>query len=196
MLSSRASGRSFLTHKSGSCFSILRPIARHYELVTHRHLGDHIGSQFDWFLAPKFQNGTKVVEQKGNPIDYTCLTADSQVIFFGDIHSKHSIRDHLYGNIPALRRSGITHFTVEVPTTKGAFIPLDYRKLYDTLGYYGINVVPVDIDQSTNPSAEEREAFIAANIIGLLESTPGIKLAIVFGEFHLTGLPFKFPSHR
>lgn len=67
-----------------------------------------------------------VVEQKGSPSDYTRLTADSQAIFLNDNRSKHSIHHYLNGNIPALRRSGIAHFAIEVPTTKGAFIPLDY----------------------------------------------------------------------
>jgi hypothetical protein len=101
----------------------------------------------------------QITKQHDTPIDYNVITADSQVISFGDDRFKHTIRDHLCDCIPALKKAGITHFAVGLSTKTDASVPIPYRKLYQTISHYGIKVVPVDIDQSTNPSREEREAY-------------------------------------
>lgn len=48
----------------------------------------------------------------------------------------------------------------------------------------GIKVVPIDIDQSTKPSKEEREAHLTQGVSRILETNTEAKVAVLIGGYH------------
>lgn len=126
------------------------------------------------------------IQQKHTPIDYIRLCQQSDVIFLSENHSNTPVRYHLCAHVGALKQAGITHFAVEaaIGTNRFPSDPSSYTRLCHDLSAQGIQVVLVDIDQSSKPSPEEREAYITRNIIEILEGEQGVKFAVLIGRGH------------
>ena len=130
-----------------------------------------------------YEQARNIIVQNNISVDYQLL-CDTQVIFFGNQRSNQPIRDHLCAHAGTLKSAGITHFAVEAPTMEN--IPTCDILLCRTLGKNHISVVPVDIDQSSGPTDEEREAFIFHALLKILRSGSNVKLAVLIGGFHIS----------
>ncbi|KAJ6125890.1 BTB/POZ fold protein [Penicillium samsonianum] len=130
-----------------------------------------------------FEQARNTILQNNIPVDYNLL-CDTDVIFFGDQHSNQPIRDHLCAHAASLKSAGITHFAVEAPTLED--VPMSDILLCRTLAKNRISVLPVDIDQSSGPTGEEREAFIFNALSKILRSGSIVKVAVLIGSFHMS----------
>lgn len=69
----------------------------------------------------------------------------------------------------------------------GPFVPSEGRSNYETtiraMAAQDIKIVPVDIDQSTKPTTEERESHIMQELQQIL-TDPNAKVAALIGGFH------------
>lgn len=153
-----------------------------------------------------WQNSDKIVSEikdKHQPVDYTQIVDGRRVIFLGEDHHNHSIRYHLVQHAPDLKKAGITHYAIEASETgntvfgklnKDESVDLsqvdvgpgrkDYEEAITALATLGIKVVAVDVDRSTRPSKEEREARLTENINKLLQEDPNSKIAVLIGALH------------
>jgi len=150
------------------------------------------------------RDGTaKELKDKHQPVDYAKVVGDNRVLFFAENHSNHSIRRHLARNAHALKTAGITHYAIEAKEqgnevfeqlNRGESVDLsrvdvgpgrhDYEDTIRAMAAQGIKVVAVDIDQSTKPTNEEREARMTANLKRILDEDPDAKVAYLVGGFH------------
>lgn len=146
----------------------------------------------------------KELKEQAKEINYKEIVGDSRVVFFGENHSNSPIRVHIASYAKALREAGITHYAIEATRTeqsiqllqslvKGKTVDLSSIDLgpgsncelaVRALAKEGIQVVPVDIDQSLRPSQEEREAYITKNILDIITSSPDTKVAVLIGAYH------------
>lgn len=153
------------------------------------------------------------------PVDYIQIIADNRVVLLGETHENSPIRDHLARMATAFRNAGITHYAIEASSTGrttfdrlnageqvdlsqvqvGPFVPSEGRSNYETtikaMSAQGIKIVPVDIDQSTKPTTEERESHIMQELRQVL-TDPNAKVAVLLGGFHVSkkvprsGIPY------
>ena len=143
------------------------------------------------------------LKSKHQPVEYSQMVGDARVLFLAENHSNHAIRSHIVSHAADLRRAGITHYAIEANEASnqalerlnaGEDVDLskvdlgpgreDYEKAVRAMAAEGIKVVAVDIDQSTKPMGEEREARITENINRLLEAEPNSKIAVLIGGYH------------
>lgn len=149
-------------------------------------------------------NTVKEIQDKLLPVNYHQMVADNRVVFLAENHSNHPIRKHLAQHVADLKAAGITHYAIEAKEAgnevferlnKGEQVDLsrvdvgpgraDYEEAIRALAAQGIEVVAIDIDQSTKPSKEEREARLTENINKLLQN-PQSRVAVLIGAFHTT----------
>ncbi|WP_190823640.1 TraB/GumN family protein [Saccharopolyspora pogona] len=108
-----------------------------------------------------------MVRQHAEPIDYGKLFGDARVLMLGEDHRDRAIRRHLVGYVQRLKDIGVTHYAVEAPANP-AFQELNagrdvslsgvdvgpavsgggYEEVVRAVSRAGIEVVPVDVDQS------------------------------------------------
>lgn len=148
---------------------------------------------------------TRIREMAGRsrPVDYKYILGDNQALFLGETHFNSSIRRHLVHNAIELKRIGITHYAIEAADkgkpvfdriNKGDQVDLsrvdvgpgriDYEEVIREMAKQGIKVVPIDIDQSSKPSQERREAHLAQNLLRIFQETPSAKVAVLIGANH------------
>lgn len=161
----------------------------------------------------------KEIREKARPVNYTEIVGVNRVIFLAENHSNTPIRRHIARRADQLKAAGITHYAIEASDTgKEVFDRLnqgenadlsrvdvgpgrsDYEDAIYAMHAAGIAVVPVDIDQTTKPTQEEREAHITANIDRILDADPNAKVAVLIGGFHssrrTSGQDFSYTGKR
>ncbi len=150
-------------------------------------------------------NTAKEIKGRHQPVDYSQMVGDNRVLFLAENHSNHPIRHHLAQHARDIKAAGITHYAIEAKEAgnevfeklnNGEAVDLsrvdvgpgraDYEEAIRAMAAQGIKVVAIDIDQSTKPTKEEREARLTDNINHLLEADPNSKVAVLIGGFHTT----------
>lgn len=149
------------------------------------------------------QNIAKELKARHQPVDYAQIIGDNRVLFLGEDHSNHAIRDHVASHAVDLKQAGVTHYAIEAKDegnavfkrlNNGEAVDLsgvdvgpgreDYELAIRAMARQGIKVVAIDIDQSKKPSKEEREAHMAQKLNVILESGPNEKVAVLIGGNH------------
>lgn len=141
---------------------------------------------------------------KASPVDYGELIGDSSVLMLGENHSNSPIRNHIAARAAQLRAAGITHYAIEAPhdptfdelnadgqislahVSLGPLSRWDrsYERAVRAMAAQGIKVTPIDIDQSTKPTKEEREAFLTDGVTAILADDSSAKVAVLVGGAH------------
>jgi len=143
------------------------------------------------------------LRDKHQTVDYSAIVGDNKVLFLGEIHSNSAIREHIQQHAANLKAAGITHYAIEAidngndifeRLNRGEAVDLsrvdvgpgrrDYEAAILAMAAQGIKVVAVDIDQSTKPTKEEREAHMTGNLQKILQEDPNAKIAYLVGESH------------
>ncbi len=60
----------------------------------------------------------------------------------------------------------------------------DYVEAIKAMASQGIKIVPIDIDQSSKPSQEKREAHLADNLLETFQKNPQARVAVLIGTNH------------
>ena len=123
------------------------------------------------------------------------------------------IREHIAQYAKSLRAAGITHYAIETTRTeekiellqrlaKGEEVDLsavnlgplcinlcvqeanNYELAVRAMANEGITVVPIDIDPKCEPSQEDREEYIAKNILDIVTNSSDAKVAVLIGRDH------------
>lgn len=147
---------------------------------------------------------SREIEVQAQSVDYSRLLGDSRVLMLGESHDNSAIRLHIAQYAANLKRAGITHYGIEAPpnplfdelnngsSADLSSIPLGpwphafgYETAVSAVLAEGIKVVPIDIELSPTPSAEERETYIAGAIAAVLDSDPAAKIAVLIGRCHI-----------
>jgi hypothetical protein len=158
------------------------------------------------------------IEQRAHPIDWAQLVNGHQVILLGENHTNLAVREFLATQARQLRSAGITHYGIEAPAdsifdrlnggehvslkgvTVGPFFDAGYETVIRAFAAEGIAIVPVDIDQSTGPTSQEREEHIAREIAAVVngaevEDASGQmvspRMAVLIGGFHAADFEMK-----
>ncbi len=144
------------------------------------------------------------IAAKATPVDYAEVLNESSVLMLGENHHNAPIRDHLAAHAAQLKAAGITHYAIEAPinpafdelNTSGQISlasvnlgPLSaqdksYERAVQAMVAQGIKVVPIDIDQGTQPTKEKRETFLTDRIKAILADNPTAKVAVLIGGNH------------
>lgn len=169
-----------------------------------------------------FEESAKEIAQNRQPVNWQKMVGDNRVALLGEEHGNSLIRNHLAAHAKDLKTAGITHYAIEAEATeksKDALAKLQSREPVDLSGIelgpfmsdegrsnyeqavramatQGIQIVPIDIDQTQQYTIEEREAHMMGEVQKLLESDPSAKVAVLVGDIHTNkttsqeGVPF------
>jgi uncharacterized iron-regulated protein len=144
------------------------------------------------------------IANQGKPVNYVELVGDNSVIMLGEKHGNTSIREHIARNAAEFKKAGITHWAIEAPYDPAfddlnngnpvdlssvdlgplSHIDKSYEQAVRAMASQGIKVVPVDMDQRTIPSSEEREPFLKDSVKLILADDPDAKVAVLMGSNH------------
>src|SRR3990172_9854278 len=61
----------------------------------------------------KLDTAAAEVKATHQPVDYQKIIGDARVLFLGERHSNHPIREHIATHASDLKRAGITHYAIE-----------------------------------------------------------------------------------
>lgn len=144
----------------------------------------------------------KEIEIQARPVNYGEIIGDNSVLMLGEGHGNSPIREHIAAHAADFKAAGITHYAIEAPhnpafDNTGQYLgsidlgPLSrsdksYENAVQAMMSQGIKIVGADIDQTTKPSKEEREAFLANSVQSVLASDPTAKVGFLIGGFHTT----------
>lgn len=144
---------------------------------------------------------SREIESKAEPIDYGKMLGDAQVLMLGEDFLDRSVRKHLIKRAGDFKQAGFTHFAVEInpeePLGKLCENPQELNSLPNRIPYNteygetikalmleGIKVVPIDMDQSTRPTADQREEHLTKDIVQILEADPNARVAVLISSGH------------
>jgi CheY-like chemotaxis protein len=149
------------------------------------------------------QSVRKEITERHKPVNYSQIVGDARVLFLAENHSNRSIRKHIISHARDLKEAGITHYAIEAKEegnealerlNKDEQVDLssvdvgpggeDYKEAVRAMAAQGIKVVAVDIDQTSKPTRDEREAHMTKNLLRILEQNPDSKIAYLVGGFH------------
>lgn len=143
-------------------------------------------------------------EATAQPVNYAELIGENSVLMLGECHTNDAIREHIATHAADLKQAGITHYAIEAPwdpifnrLNSGECVDLSYTNVGPSLGStnsheravhamanQGIIIVPIDIDQTTRPSNQTRETFLADALKQVLVEDPTAKIAVLIGAMH------------
>lgn len=145
---------------------------------------------------------SKEIREKNEPVNYSKIVGQNRVVFLGENHNNHAIREHVLRHAQEIKDSGITHYAIEADEASNEVLeklnngePVDisnidvgpgrasYEQAIRAMVRAGIKVVAVDIDQSKRPSKEGREQRLTDNLLNILQD-PNAKVAVLIGAFH------------
>lgn len=144
-------------------------------------------------------------------VDWEELLQGREIVFLADNHGNEMIGTHLIAQAGELRRAGVEFWAFEAPhnpafdrLNNGEYVNLDTvdcgpaagaREILHAMVYVGIKLVPVDIDHSTSPSKEEREAYLTDRVVEAKQANPDALMAIHIGAAHAGSHPIRLHNH-
>ena len=154
------------------------------------------------------QRASQEIKEKHFPVNYPQIVGDARVLFLGERHDDNTIREHIISSAPDFKAAGITHYAIEAPEVgnvtlarfnRGEQVDLstidvgparfNYEQAILAMNAQGIQVVAVDIDQSSNPTRQERESRMSANLLKVIKENPNSKIAYLVGTTHAIKKP-------
>ncbi len=146
------------------------------------------------------------IRDRAEPVDYSRIFADSQVLILGEVHSSSAARRHIAANAENLKNLGVTHYGIEAP--KNSAIDRFNRDLLESLDgvqlgphpYYqrdlsyeqavramatsGIKIVAADIRQTPFTSIRKREKHLTKSVQEIVQKNLGAKALVLIGALH------------
>lgn len=137
------------------------------------------------------------------PVDYKRIVGENRIVFLGEGHFNPPVREHIARYARQMKEAGVTHYAIEAAETikeiitrlnNGESVDLsnvlvgpvrsNYEVALRAMVAEGIQIVPIDVDQSKKPTREEREAHITDELVAITASNPEAKVAVLIGGFH------------
>lgn len=154
------------------------------------------------------ESARREILTKGEAVDYAKIVGKHHILFLGENHSNHAIREHIARNAAALREAGITHYLIEAnedgndrlealshsgdadltgvatgPAKETAGDRWCYEKAIRAMAREGIRVVAIDVPAKT--PLEDREQHLLKRIKAFVEEDPRNVVAVLIGASHV-----------
>lgn len=159
------------------------------------------------------KSGAREMRAEKRPVDYNRIVGEKRVLFLGESHTNHAIREHICRYVKSFREAGITHYAIEAeegitplldainrgeggvdfsavdvgPTMVSGVRDPCYEDAIRAVVGEGIRVVA--IDRKDKRGAEAREQHLAERLKEIIAENSRFRVAVLIGASHVDSFP-------